>query len=159
MAATMVRAGACDGAADIARSHPAATLARIDEVCAGIAHASVEPGGRAMNPSIDDAVRAVPATRAAVAGAAVPGHPARAEAPPWLYRSEAFAEDVQDLVTSLPQWPAGTTVRCPLEASDATDGSRAADPPRADGERGDADDLAARAQWLGLGPRLGWQGA
>lgn len=28
--------------------------------------------------------------------------------PPWLHRSEAFAEDVQGLVTPLPQWRADT---------------------------------------------------
>ncbi|MFO1266953.1 MAG: hypothetical protein U1F67_09420 [Rubrivivax sp.] len=43
---------------------------------------------------------------------------AASDAPPWLYRSEAFAEDLMEHVSALPQWQQGAASRRKLGGLD-----------------------------------------
>jgi len=67
---------------------------------------------------------------------------------PACYRSEAFAEDLQELIAPLPQWRAGVPQGQPLGVRD---GSTRRWPLEALRRRRVGDD--------GLPARLGWQGA
>jgi len=67
---------------------------------------------------------------------------------PACYRSEAFAEDLQELITPLPQWRAGVPQGQPQGVRDGFTRK----PLDVLGRRGVGDDGLA-------GPRLGWQGA
>ncbi len=66
---------------------------------------------------------------------------------PACYRSEAFAEDLQDLIAPLPQWRAGVPQGQPQGVRDGC-------------ERGPLDVLRRRGMGSdGVPGRLGWQGA
>lgn len=74
--------------------------------------------------------------------------------PPWLYRSEAFAEDLMEHVSALPQWQQGAASRRQLGGLDGLvrDGARFGDGDRQRGDR-------AGASLLGWSRLLHWQGA